>query len=164
MKGFAVGNGCTDITECEFINDFPRYQYQLFNDIGVLPDSDFQEANKLCSTEKLSDDCKHKMDQIDNMTEGINIYDAYRPCWQNNAPSLKFSQMLKQAHGIEIFARNSPNGWAPPCVDSEGIDKLLENPNNRKLLGIPDKVAAYAMCNLGIKYQRSKTGTLWIYR
>jgi hypothetical protein len=50
LQGFAVGNGCTDLTECEFINDYPRYQYRLFNDLGILPDSDFEEANKLCDT------------------------------------------------------------------------------------------------------------------
>lgn len=31
-------------------------------------------------------------------------------------------------------------------------------------MGIPDKVAPYAMCNKGIKYERSKTGSLWIYK
>lgn len=59
------------------------------------------------------------------MTNGINIYDAYRPCWQNNAPSMRFTDMLKQVHGISKGHATSPNGWAPPCVDSEGIDKLL---------------------------------------
>lgn len=31
-------------------------------------------------------------------------------------------------------------------------------------MGIPDSVAPYAMCNLDIKYERSTTGTLWIYK
>lgn len=105
--------------------------------------------------------------QIDNMTMGINIYDAYRPCWQNNAPSRPFTEMLKQVHGIRDGLKgDGPTGWAPPCVDSEGIDRLLENANNRKLMGIPDTVAAYAMCNNdeeNFKYTRSKTGSYWVY-
>lgn len=34
------------------------------------------------------------------MMDGINIYDAYRPCWENNknGPTMKFSQMLKKVH------------------------------------------------------------------
>jgi hypothetical protein len=38
--------------------------------------------------------------QIDDMMDGINIYDAYRPCWENNknGPTMKFSQMLKKVH------------------------------------------------------------------
>ncbi len=49
FKGFAVGNGCTDVSECEFINDYPRYQYRLFNDLGLIPDSDYERAEKTCA-------------------------------------------------------------------------------------------------------------------
>jgi hypothetical protein len=35
------------------------------------------------------------------MMHGINIYDAYRPCWQNNPDNLTFSQMLKAVHRIK---------------------------------------------------------------
>ena len=36
------------------------------------------------------------------MADGINIYDAYRPCWENNqnGASMKFSEMLKEVHRI----------------------------------------------------------------
>lgn len=36
MKGFAVGNGCADVTECNFINDYPKYQMYLFRDLGYI--------------------------------------------------------------------------------------------------------------------------------
>lgn len=102
---------------------------------------------------------------MDTLMDGINIYDAYRPCWQNNqnGNNMKFSEMLQDVHRINVGSGKS-NGWAPPCVDSEGIDKLLENPNNRKIMGIPDHVAPYAMCNdKGFSYERSKTGSYWVY-
>ena len=38
LKGFAVGNGCTDASECEFINDYPHYLYVLLNNVGILSD------------------------------------------------------------------------------------------------------------------------------
>lgn len=37
--------------------------------------------------------------------------------------------------------------WAPPCVDSLGIDVFLLDRNNRKAMGIPETVANYSMCN-----------------
>ncbi len=98
------------------------------------------------------------------MMDGINIYDAYRSCWQNNPEKMKFSEMLKEVHRVNP-KQTGRNGWAPPCVDSEGIDKLLENANNRKLLGIPEKVAPYSMCTLkNFDYDRSTTGSYWVYQ
>jgi hypothetical protein len=70
LKGFAVGNGCTDVTECQFDsvdeeNAYPRYQLQLFNDIGILSDSDFEEVKRICNdTQKLSDLCKNKLEEV----------------------------------------------------------------------------------------------------
>jgi len=56
-------------------------------------------------------------------------------------------------------------GFAPPCVDSQGIDKLLTNKDNRKALGIPDTVAEYSMCNDDddFGYDRSLSGSYWVY-
>ena len=56
-------------------------------------------------------------------------------------------------------------GFAPPCVDSLGIDQLLTNKENRKALGIPDTVAEYSMCNDDddFGYDRSLTGSYWVY-
>ena len=42
LKGFAVGNGCTDASECEFINDYPHYLYILLNDVGMISDKLFK--------------------------------------------------------------------------------------------------------------------------
>lgn len=98
------------------------------------------------------------------MTQGINIYDAYRPCWENSADLTKFTDKLKQFLRTKKIDERV-NGWAPPCVDSEGIDKLLDNPNNRKLMGIPDHVPSYDMCTIhNFSYDRSKTGSYWVYK
>lgn len=55
--------------------------------------------------------------------------------------------------------------FSPPCVDSEGIDRLLSNRDNRKALGIPEDVAEYSMCNADedFKYNSSTTGSYWVY-
>jgi hypothetical protein len=54
--------------------------------------------------------------------------------------------MLKLAHRVP-FKSDNLKGWAPPCVDSEGIDRLLDTPTNRKAMGIPDNMPGYSMCN-----------------
>jgi len=36
IQGFAVGNGCTDQTECEFQNDYGPYLMRLYRDYGFI--------------------------------------------------------------------------------------------------------------------------------
>jgi hypothetical protein len=56
--------------------------------------------------------------------------------------------------------------WAPPCVDSVGIDQLLLNRANRVALGIPETVVDYSMCAIDddFDYERSLTGSYWVYQ
>lgn len=79
---------------------------------------------------------------------------------------MTFSEMLKKIHKVQNKQyKSGVKGWAPPCVDSEGIDKFLDNPNNRKLMGIPDGMPPYSMCNdNGFRYDRSTTGSYWVYQ
>jgi hypothetical protein len=100
------------------------------------------------------------------MIGDINIYDAYRPCWQNNGnTSLGFSQMFKQAHRKPNSFQDDDEDGAPPCVDSEGIDALLNNDAHRQAMGIPSKVRQYVMCTSDkiLSYDHSTTGSYWVY-
>lgn len=56
--------------------------------------------------------------------------------------------------------------WAPPCVDSLGIDNLLLDKNNRAAMGIPETVMDYSMCNANddFDYERSVKGSYWVYQ
>lgn len=70
---------------------------------------------------------------------------------------------------LALRKKNKPTdtlSWAPPCVDSVGIDTLLNKAANRKAMGIPDKVAPYSMCNNNddFQYNRSTTGSYWVYQ
>lgn len=76
--------------------------------------------------------------QIDNLVDGFNIYDAYRPCYENNQingkkltmKEMRRNALRKKKHGEKLM-------WAPPCVDSIGIDTILLDRNNRAAMGIP---------------------------
>ena len=103
------------------------------------------------------------------MQNGVNIYDAFRPCYQNNPNStdevLSFKEAKRQALRKRTAGSNDLT-WAPPCVDSVGIDTLLNKPENRKIMKIPDNVPAYSMCNAedDFLYDRSPIGTYHIYK
>lgn len=64
--------------------------------------------------------------------------------------------------------RNSTDkvGFAPPCVDSYGVDKIMTDRDNRKALGIPETVIEFSMCNDDddFSYTRSLTGSYWVYQ
>jgi hypothetical protein len=101
------------------------------------------------------------------MMDGINIYDAYRPCYQNNNGSLTTS--FKELRRLAMRKRKKEGdklSWAPPCVDSKGIDNILLSAEVRANLSIPEKVAAYSMCNADEEvffYDHSLNGSYHVY-
>lgn len=64
------------------------------------------------------------------MQNGINIYDAFRPCYQNEIKnsSKKSFKEIKRLALRKKEKKGDTLSWAPPCVDAVGIDKLLNNP------------------------------------
>lgn len=55
--------------------------------------------------------------------------------------------------------------FAPPCVDSFGIDRLLNDDANRVAMGIPEIAPGYSMCvpEDVFQYNRSLTGSYYVY-
>lgn len=65
IKGFAVGNGCTHETECEFQNDYGPYLMQLYRDYGFITQEMFEEVDSKCNNKQvLPDDCVAMLDQV----------------------------------------------------------------------------------------------------
>ena len=66
LKGFAVGNGCTDPLECEFQNDYGVYQMELFRDFGFISQEQYDLVDSKCKNQgsKLPDDCIKIMDEV----------------------------------------------------------------------------------------------------
>jgi hypothetical protein len=60
LKGFAVGNGCTDPLECEFQNDYGPFLMQLFRDLGYISQEQLETIDGLCKNQGpiLPDNCK----------------------------------------------------------------------------------------------------------
>ena len=103
------------------------------------------------------------------MVTGINIYDAYRPCYQNNQFTAEQQPSFKELRRLALRKRTAKNQtltWAPPCVDSLGIDKLLLDKDVRANMSIPTHVQPYSMCNANddFLYDRSVTGSYHVYK
>ena len=66
LKGFAVGNGCTDPLECEFQNDYPVYLMQLYRDIGFISEAQYQEVDAKCKDQgaDLPEACTKLLDAV----------------------------------------------------------------------------------------------------
>lgn len=66
LKGFAVGNGCTDPLECEFQNDYGVYQMVLYRDLGFISQEQYEQIEGKCSGHgaDLPDDCTKLMDEV----------------------------------------------------------------------------------------------------
>ena len=60
----------------------------------------------------------------------------FRSCWQNEAQG-KNSYSFRE---LKDMALGKMPTFAPPCVDAQGINRILWDKNNRKILGIPDNV------------------------
>jgi hypothetical protein len=79
-----------------------------------------------------------------SLVDGYNIYDAYRPCYENEQAGLLSKLSFKEIKRMALRKRSNSNdklGFAPPCVDSLGINQFLFDRNNRKAMGIPETVA-----------------------
>jgi len=142
---------------------------QLYRDFGYITQEQYNTVDGKCKDKGavLPDDCNKLLDDIDDLVDGFNIYDAFRPCYQNNAGS----KMLPMKELRRLALRKKRLGsdkltFAPPCVDSYGVDKIFLDRNNRKALGIPESVIDYSMCNANddFSYSRSKTGSYWVYQ
>ena len=65
IQGFAVGNGCTHETECEFQNDYGPYLMQLFRDYGFITNEMYNEVDGKCNNKKeLPQDCTDLLDKV----------------------------------------------------------------------------------------------------
>jgi len=66
LKGFAVGNGCTDPLECEFQNDYPVYLMQLYRDIGYITQTQYETVESKCANQgsNLPVECTTVLDEV----------------------------------------------------------------------------------------------------
>lgn len=66
LKGFAVGNGCTDPLECEFQNDYGPFLMQLFRDYGYISQDQFEQIDQKCKDQgaDLPDECNKALEEV----------------------------------------------------------------------------------------------------
>lgn len=66
LKGFAVGNGCTDPLECEFQNDYGLYLMEFYRDIGFISEAQYVDVDSKCNNQssELSKACEDAINEV----------------------------------------------------------------------------------------------------
>ncbi|KAK4720151.1 hypothetical protein R3W88_018489 [Solanum pinnatisectum] len=85
FKGYMVGNGVTD----EKIDGNALVPFQ--HGMGLISDKLFEEVNVACHGnfyEPGSQNCKDKLNEIDQEVSDLNVYDILEPCYHNTEPSV----------------------------------------------------------------------------
>ena len=140
LKGFAVGNGCTDWN----VDTTPAFMLMLWN-YGMLSDYWHEQLMDNCDNmnDYSSEECADVVNTIqESVVNDVNVYDIYRDCiagpsdegsFQDNQGKLKF--LLGPLRDV-----------VPPCVAWGGIYSYLNNNDVRKALNIPTSVPAWGFC------------------
>ena len=58
----------------------------LFRDLGFISQQMYEMVDSKCKDKgsELPKECTDLLDQVDELVDGFNIYDAFKPCYQNN--------------------------------------------------------------------------------
>eukprot|EP01015_Nassula_variabilis_P021726 TRINITY_DN3902_c0_g2_i7.p1 TRINITY_DN3902_c0_g2~~TRINITY_DN3902_c0_g2_i7.p1 ORF type:complete len:349 (-),score=57.04 TRINITY_DN3902_c0_g2_i7:38-1084(-) len=149
LQGILVVNGLTDLN-IEFgtgIQDF-YYMRALY---GPELREEYENA---CLNNIQSADCEGYLQKIQGMTQGLNVYDLYRKCFNkktNNPNSfiLRLSGILR---------------LTPPCVEDTGIIDFLNDPDIKAAMHVNADIK-WEMCEefINEKFQINSTGSYWIY-
>lgn len=153
LKGFAVGNGCTDPTECVgrkmlFKNDVSEYVYDFYWGQGKYSPETRVLYESSCLVNPNSEPCQMVRKKI--LIEAgvyyneIDVYDIYRPCYnQSDVPG------------------------APPCTDAMAAYGFFRNKTVMDLLHVNNNNnTEWSMCSdlVGDNYVLYPDASYWIYQ
>lgn len=173
LKGYAVGNPVTNWDIEQFGDLF------FWTDHGLISPADQANIKQNCWGDNPNVDyCNNLQNNLGNMLNDVNIYDAYRYCWQNNDDDEKrrmtgdyfnrFKRLYReQVYGESPLPGNEPDPGRPPCIDDIGAYQLLNDPQAREGFHIWANASVYDghlwfMCS-NINYTANPIASYWIY-
>ena len=151
FKGWAVGNGCTDKTECvgrkmQFKNDSSSYVYDFWWGQGKYSPQSRQLYQTTCMVNPNAEPCQiiraNIQKEVGILDNEIDVYDIYRPCYN------------------QTFLGST----VPPCTDALAAYDFFHNKTVMDLLHV-DNSTNWTMCSdvVGANYQGDTNGSYWIY-
>jgi carboxypeptidase C (cathepsin A) len=188
LKGMMVGNG---VTNWKYDTN-PAY-IELANAHSFMNPDDYAQMKTLnCDYSQLefggvqSDECMALLDNFENDTAGVNIYDTLGKCYiQASKLEKDIKSVLHHTGGLKMIGggqerkaatydnytpwmsklRNKKEGLGvvPPCVDGAPVVDYLNKPEVLEALHIPAGLPAWDMCLDGIDYTVLPIGSQWIW-
>ncbi|KAM3141577.1 hypothetical protein pb186bvf_006182 [Paramecium bursaria] len=148
IKGVAIGNGCTDPSECaEGSDTYPQYLISQLGRHNMIDDSLYQqyraftEAGTCANLTNLPQECIDLANTVDDQFKGLwfNQFNIYDKCWlsvtKSKNPGSRFAQQVGEDDYID-------------CSDSAGLYKFQTDPIWIELTNIDTtKSAAWEDCN-----------------
>lgn len=168
LKGFAVGNGLTDLRydffgQSNLGAELNYFLYRADQAIYSMEDSYLIENvcfNSDAAMEKK--ECQDLMTALSDTMDGINIYDIYGDCFYSDDDHFTFNYaqfLTKDPLRSKILKMN------PPCLDITGPTIWLRSSAVRSAFHIPDYVQPWTECSVGVNenYQVYPGGSIWAY-
>jgi len=162
LKGLAIGNGCVSGT------DGTDTIVQFVYNHALIDDTQWQSMKAQCcsgngdgcawNTYHGNDVCGSFVRSAQNTAwySGINPYNMYASCDNDNRKSLRYRQDFFLATGQRL----SPNQLVVPiCLNETGVTRYLNRPDVRQAMGIPAVLPAWEICSdqVGEFYNRQYT-------
>lgn len=151
FKGYAVGNGCTDPTECvgrkmKFKNDQSIYVYDFYWGQGKYSPRTRAQYESTCMVNPNGAPCQlvrqKILDEVGILYNEIDVYDIYRPCYnQTGIPG------------------------APPCTDAMAAYAFFRDKTVMEVLHVNPDIY-WDMCSdlVGNNYVDYPDASYWIYK
>ncbi|CAK92190.1 unnamed protein product (macronuclear) [Paramecium tetraurelia] len=167
LQGLAIGNGCTDPTECT--HAAWQFQVHVFHQVGRHNFISEELYEKVRSVEKQcvevkTDICRQISQEVEEQITGkdqqvkANQYNIYGPCYTYTPEG---SKRASKSHGLMSYTEDAD---IPACADIQGLYHHLRSNQVRDLLHIKAESAEWEVCSKKfVDYQENPKGSYYLY-
>eukprot|EP01135_Chromosphaera_perkinsii_P007456 Nk52_evm8s859 gene=Nk52_evmTU8s859 len=167
LKGYIVGNGCTD-PEID-TNAVVPFVYGH----SLISQSHFEALERECKSSYINPKgkCKKELDNMGKMTSSLCVYNVLWQNFQEKGTPDQFAPKELDGNGVESKPSAAPmpqfapvhnfllsldGGFTPPCIDTEQGVYYLNLPEVRKSLHVKDEseIGEWGMCSSKLKYTK----------
>ena len=182
LQGWAIGNGCTDPTECvasklKFQGDSSVYIYDFLYNQNKFSEATHKEFVKYCNDDPNGKDCQNVRGNIQvetglvsqNQSLGslINPYDLYAYCFHEKDTESTYSPFRNMMKNLVAVKNSSLPRYdsIPPCADAIGALKYFREPEVMKAIHVDPKAEKWTMCSddVGQRYASALNASYWVY-
>ncbi|CAD8089514.1 unnamed protein product [Paramecium primaurelia] len=168
LQGLAIGNGCTDPTECT--HEAWQFQIHVFHQVGRHNFISEELYEKVRSVEKQcievkTDICTQISKEVEEQIIGkdqkikANQYNMYGPCYTYTPEG---SKMAQRFFGMRSYTEDAD---IPACADIQGLYHHLRSNKVRNLLHIKVESPEWEVCSRKfVDYKENPKGSYYLYK